>query len=94
MFHRVTLRGGHGSVLWGAVDAAVLGSWQISKQKQQWLLVATLVQSHPFRLRQRGLRFAAPHGKGHHGFWCWPVHTDTLVVTATQLRARLGPPEQ
>lgn len=94
MFHRLTVRGGAGSILWGHRTAAVVRAWTIANtapagKPKVWRLAATVTRADAFQCRQRPLLFTAPRAKG---MWCWGI--ESLELVGMQIRAVLGPPEQ
>jgi hypothetical protein len=92
VFTNVRLRGGAGSILWGARTAAVISGWSIAKGDDgRWMLTAAVQRIDAFQCRQKPLLFAAP--REHAGFWCWPVLGELRVGT-NRVVAMLGPPEQ
>lgn len=98
-FGTLTIRGRVGSILYGKDEAATFTEWSILRRGQgpqanlppyTWHLRARVTRAVPFYCRRRGLLFTAPRDKGNP--WCWGV--ESLDLVGSQLRARLGPPEQ
>jgi hypothetical protein len=88
----IRLHGAAGSLVLGSTPAATVRNWHIRRSKShpgKWVLTATIETVHPFYVRQRPLMFVPPR---LNGFWCWGI--ESIDVGATQLVARLGPPEQ
>lgn len=88
-YHRITLRGTRGSLLWGYHEAATFASWRIGKGPKGWHLAGTLARVDSFRVRQRPLLFSAPRDKG---MWAWGI--ESLDIQGLTIRASLGEPEQ
>jgi hypothetical protein len=94
LFNTVTLGGPHGTIVWGAGDAAVLGRWSVRRDESfQWTLSARVERVDTVRLRQLPLIFQAPRRATPAGLWCFPVLPKTLQLEGSTLTARLGPPE-
>ena len=89
----MTLTGVVGRVEWhdgayaASFVAAAIEGYTVTHTAVGWMLVARIVASDAFKLRQRPLCFVAPHARGR---WLWPIVEHEIVNG--QLRARLGPP--
>jgi hypothetical protein len=96
MLFAFRLRGTRGSIVWGYHTAVALGEWKVKREQLPgtqfdtgWRLRASVTKADVFLSQRRPLYFTAPHHKGQ---WCWPV--EALMISGTQLMARLRAPEQ
>lgn len=90
MFDKLVIRGATASILWGYRTAAQLQAWTITKEKDGWILRASVEGMDRFQIRRSPLIFTSPR---HYGMCCWPV----IVVTHVGERdvvMTLGEPEQ
>ena len=95
------IRGVIGHVKWGYANAAIIHGYVVTrsgpKAQPVWSLHAKALWLDPFKVRQRPLDFVAPFGvEGGkvRGEWRWPVIAVEVGSGGTELRARLGPPEE
>lgn len=83
-----TIRGVVGQIRWSYYTAAAINGYTVTHTPAgAWTLRATIVASDAFKLRQKPLRFVAPHKAGS---WVWPIESCDLVNGV--LTARLGAP--
>lgn len=84
----LVLRGIVAEVRWGHARAARLEGYRVMRSKEgQWSASGRAVLVDRFNIRQKDLRFVAPH---QGGCWYWPVID--LTMHGETLTATLGPP--
>lgn len=85
------IRGVVGRIDWGYFAAGAINGYTLTQCADgTWALRGTLVSFDAFKIRQRDLKFVAPHKDGE---WRWPVTTVDLSdgKGPRELRATLGP---
>ncbi len=90
---RLQIRGVIGQIKYGYYTAAAVHGYTVTRDKETkvWSLVATVVQADAFKMKQRPLRFVAPHKKGA---WEWVIVQESLVLNHGTVRCTLTPIEE
>jgi hypothetical protein len=81
-----------GQITWSYYTAAAINGYTVTRSASgQWSLMATVVVSDAYKLRQRPLMFVAPHAKGE---WRWPITSLDMVTDRgpNHVLATLGAP--
>lgn len=85
------IRGVVGRIEWGYFAAAAINGYTVRQLEDGgWTLHGTAINVDAFKIRQRPLRFVAPHQDGE---WRWPIRSLDLGDGdgPRELQATLGP---